>query len=112
MKHNCRWGSWRKKISEKDKIIEEYERNSIDLSVYKSWDINTTMKWIKSLNNGKFTKYLDILREGFQMNCVKAADLPDLEQYDLSIEPFNIKIFGDRKKLCQHFQSLRRNDKQ
>ena len=71
-----------------------------------------TMKWIKSLNNSKFTKYLDVLKTGFQTCNIKAVDLPDIEQYDLSIEPFNIRKFGDRKKLCQHFKSLKLNNKQ
>ena len=35
------------------------ELTKIDLSVYESWDIETTMKWIKSLDEGRFVKYLD-----------------------------------------------------
>ena len=81
-------------------------KETIYLGAYKSWDVYITLKRIRSLNNGKFTKHLDALREGFEMNKITAADLHEIEQYDLSKEPFNVKHFGDRKKLCHRFKSL------
>ena len=94
-----------KKLQDIEQFITE--RNKPDATQYKSWDINMTMKWIKSLNYGQFVKHLDVLRKGFESDGIVAADLPDIGQHDLSTQPFEIRSFGDRKKLAQHFRSLR-----
>eukprot|EP01083_Nonionella_stella_P291437 991685_1 len=77
-----------------------------DVNTYKSWDLNTTMVWIRSLDDGCFVKYCDALQKGFESDGIEAVDLPNLGQADLATDPFNIRAFRDRKKISQHFQSL------
>merc|ERR1712228_422819 len=67
---------------------------------YKQWNINTTMAWIQSLDNGYFIKYCDILRRAFESDGITAADLPYIGQSDLATTPFDIRSFKDRKCLA------------
>ena len=93
-----------KKLQDIKGYIDEITK--IDITRYEKWDINDTMKWIKSLNEGQFNKYLDVLRQGFVSDGIAAADLPSIVAADLATDPFNIRSFGDRKKLVHHFKSL------
>jgi len=78
---------------------------------YKNWDISEIILWIKSLENGRFIKYIDILTNGFnESEIINGEDLPDLTTADLSVTPFNIKIFRDKRDLIKNFKSLRDNN--
>eukprot|EP01083_Nonionella_stella_P261750 890802_1 len=77
-----------------------------DVNAYESWDMNTTIVWIRSLDEGCYVKYCDALRKGFESDGIEAVDLPNIGQADLATDPFNIRAFRDRKKLSQHFQAL------
>ena len=81
-------------------------RRKPDIRKYKEWDIDTAMIWIKSLDNGAYQQYCDVLRNGFESDGIPSAELPNVGQADLRINPFNIQSFMDRKKLAQHFKSL------
>ena len=81
-------------------------RTRPDVRKYQDWDLNTTMIWIKSLNNGKFVKYCDMLQSGFLSDGIPASELPNIVAADLATDPFNIRSFMDRKKLAQHFKAL------
>lgn len=80
------------------------------LHEYKEWNINSTVAWIKSLDNGHFTKYCDTLRIAFESDGITAADLPHIGQSDLATTPFDIRSFKDRKSLAEHFQFLKQFD--
>ena len=82
----------------------------LNISEYESWDIDTTIKWIKSLDNGRYIKYCHILRKGFESDGIPASELPNVVQADLRADPFNIQSFVDRKKLAEHFKSLKEGD--
>ena len=45
-----------------------------DVEQYKIWDLNTTMMWIKSLEDGRFANYCEVSRKGFESEdiCAKA----------------------------------------
>ena len=89
-----------------DAEIDDVDLSCIDLKEWKSWNIDMTMKWIRSLDNGHFVKYLDVLRSGFTSAGITAADLPLIGESDLRIQPFEITQFVDRNRLAQHFKSL------
>ena len=77
-----------------------------DISKYNEWDINRMITWIKSLDNGAYIKYEEVLRNGFETDGITGEDLPSLVPADLAVVPFEIRQYKDRKKLCQHFKSL------
>lgn len=77
-----------------------------DVTKYKKWDINMTMTWIESLDDGKYKQYCHALRKGFESDCISSSSLPDLTASDLRTDPFKIKSFIDRKNLVGHFKSL------
>ena len=78
-----------------------------DTSKYKEWDLNTTMIWIKGLDEGRFVKYCEDIRKGFESEAVPSSALPDVVAADLRAEPFNIQSFMDKKKLVQLLKSLK-----
>ena len=77
-----------------------------DVSIYKEWSIDTVITWIKSLDGGKYSKYCDILRQGFISDGIPFSELPNLEHADLRMEPFKITSFADGDSLIHHFKSL------
>merc|ERR1711971_616905 len=80
------------------------------MNEYKEWNMNMTMTWIKSLDNGYFIKYAETLRRAFESDGIKAADLPYIGQADLATTPFEIRSFKDRKTLADHFKVLEQFD--
>eukprot|EP01084_Bolivina_argentea_P257589 434024_1 len=99
---SCKW------LAQQLKDINKYivTVTQPQLHKYKQWDIDTTMTWIKSLDNGKYKKYCDVLRKGFESDRITAVDLPNIGQSDLATTPFDIREFKDRKRLAQHFKFL------
>eukprot|EP01084_Bolivina_argentea_P152119 265410_1 len=77
---------------------------------YEKWDLNDILFWIKLLENGRFIKYLNVLSIGFKESNICGKQLPDLCTADLSVNPFNIAIFKDKRDLINHFKSLPHND--
>jgi len=98
--------NFKKSIVEiKQYIKEKYVPNTQE---YKNWDLNDIALWIKSLENGRYIKYLDILIHGFhESEIMNGVDLPDLTTADLSVTPFDIKRFRDKRDLVKHFKKLR-----
>ena len=76
--------------------------------VYKKWNLNDIIEWISYLENGRYKKYCEILKNGFKKdNITKGEMLPDINASDLSVKPFDIRNFSDRKGLEKHFKKLR-----
>lgn len=71
---------------------------------YKKWTLNEMIIWIRSLENGRFIKYSEKLKQYFQSDGITASDLPDLTRNDL--RTFGIELFRDRVDLEKHFQNL------
>jgi len=85
----------------KDKFIPKREE-------YEVWNLEQMLLWIKCLESGRFEEYLKKLRFGFvESDILNGAELPDLSTADLSVTPFNIKVFRDKRDLIKHFKSLR-----
>ena len=75
---------------------------------YRDWNLDQIMAWIMGLENGEFIGYEDKLRNGFIKSKIKKGDvLTELDRSDLSSSPFNIDEFMIKKKLINHFQSLK-----
>ena len=96
--------SFSKYIEDIDGIIDKLSTH--DLTNYKIWQIDTILKWIQGLENGRFIKYIDILQNGFIESGISGDDLPELTRSDLTLPPFNMKNFKDKKDLEKHFKSL------
>ena len=78
-----------------------------DVLKYKEWDINEMCKWIGFIDHGRYKKYVDIFKRGFESDGIDCGEcLPDLDKNTLRVEPFNIQNFKDRRDLEKHFKSL------
>eukprot|EP01084_Bolivina_argentea_P088351 159529_1 len=75
---------------------------------FEQWDVNKIIVWIQTLDNGKYSKYCEVLRRGFVDDGIDTGEdlLAINEQKDLRNAPFEIKSLPDRKALIAHFQSL------
>ena len=75
---------------------------------YAEWNVDAILLWIRSLENGRYFKYLDVLRVGLKESDIDSGELlPDLQTADLSVTPFHIKSFRDKRDLIRHFRALR-----
>ena len=54
-----------------------------DVSNYRSWNVSQILIWIQSLENGRFNKHIDKLRNGFIKSEIIGEDLPELTRNDL-----------------------------
>ena len=90
--------------------VTEYMINKLsspDLLKYKIWSIDIIIIWIGNLENGRFVKYLSTLKQGFIKSEILSGEyLPDIDIATLSVEPFNIKSFPDKRDLVKHFKDL------
>eukprot|EP01084_Bolivina_argentea_P302753 522622_1 len=74
---------------------------------YENWDIETILIWIGDIENGRYKKYLDVLRTGLiKSEITKGMYLPDLDVATLSVEPFRIHSFPDKRDLVKKFKQL------
>ena len=70
--------------------------------------MDAILLWSRSLENGRYFKYLDVLRVGLKESDIDSGELlPDLQTADLSVTPFHIKSFRDKRDLIRHFRALR-----
>ena len=75
-----------------------------DITKYKEWNVNQMIQWISSLNDGKFNKYCDNLRNAFVSDGIENGEIMvQLTRHDLRNNPFNVTSFTDRKELELHF---------
>ena len=81
-----------------------------DTAEYENWNIGTIIIWISGLEDGRYRRYLEQIRNGFVTSeIVRGEYLPDLNEAILSIEPFNISSFPDKRDLVRHFKALSAN---
>merc|ERR1712154_490401 len=80
------------------------------MAQYEDWNIGTMIIWISNLEDGRYRKYLEQIRSGLETSeIVRGEYLPDLSESILSIDPFNIKSFPDKRDLVRHFKALCRS---
>ena len=77
-----------------------------DITKYQQWNIKQLINWIGLLENGRYLKYCEVLRKGFQSDEITASTVPSLNPVDLRNIPFNITSFKDRNDLVIHFKLL------
>eukprot|EP01084_Bolivina_argentea_P006422 12184_1 len=97
------------KFTDSIDTIAEYMRDKYvpRKADYKTWTVDDIILWCKSLDNGQFMKHLGALRQGFIESSIRTGELlPDLSVGDLSVTPFNIKSFADKRALIGHFKTL------
>ena len=89
--------------------MNAYKHSNIpDPNKYESWNLKEIESWIWSLGDGRYRPYLDKMMKGFEESgIVNGEFLPDLTTADLSVPPFNIKSFRDKRDLIATFRSLR-----
>lgn len=75
---------------------------------YRHWDIDQIMGWIKTLENGRFAQYCDVLEQNFITDKVLGKDLPHMTRNDL--RDFGVSTFDDRLVLERYCQRLLRED--
>lgn len=92
-------------IQEKRVIIKQL--TTPQESEYESWNIEDILLWIGHLENGRFTKYWECLKRGFMdSEITTGSHLPDLDVAVLSVPPFNISSFPDKRDLVRYFKAL------
>lgn len=96
--------SFNKYIQDMEGIMKKL--STPDCMKYKSWNISQIVLWIRSLEEGKYSKYYEILENGFKEGEIIGSDLPEISSSDLASPPFNIKNFRVKKDLVKHFKSL------
>ena len=95
------------KDKQNDKAISKTVMNRYCID-YESWDINTIIAWIRGLENQRFDKYSDKLRNGFhKFGLKRGSELVYITERYLHEEPFNINIISDCKDLAEHFKALK-----
>merc|ERR1712080_74675 len=68
--------------------------SSPDINKYKEWTCNEIVVWILSLENGRFSDYIDQIKNGLIASEINdGATLLQLVRSDLSVPPFNIHNF-------------------
>eukprot|EP01084_Bolivina_argentea_P248237 415208_1 len=94
-------------LKKADKIITNELKPSTD---YKTWNLKQVIRYICSLDNGKFAKYQTVLEKSMAEQEFTAKDLKHIEKNDLLA--FGVKNFGDRAALCLGIQKLVNGEKE
>ena len=88
-----------------DKLIED-ELNPKETD-FKSWDAKKVIRYICSLENGRFLKYKSVLEKTMTEQELTGKDMVDITKDDLL--SFGVKNFGDRSALFKSIQKLINN---
>ena len=81
------------------------ESKKVDTGKFETWDMKQIEKWLYSLENGRYRKYIDGLISAFKGDNIASTDLPDIDRADL--RSFGVSDFKDRKDLLAHFVGLK-----
>lgn len=82
-------------------------KKSVDVLQYKTWTLDEMVLWISQIENGRFCKYIDALKNGFiAMSIDKGSDLPNITSFMLNKPPFKIQNGKDTDDLVKYFKSL------
>ena len=84
--------------------IQILKAQNIDPSKHETWDYENIIYWIMSLEDGRFSKYKEVLKKAFVEEELKGSDLGQVDIND--VKNWGIKPFGDKKALFNHIQSL------
>ena len=74
---------------------------SVDVKDYKKWRLEDVQIYLRGLDDGRYSKYIDKLLAGFKEHGVSGSNLPELDGGDL--RALGIGNFQDRRDLRAHF---------
>ena len=97
-----------KQLDETVDKLEEFLGNEFEppsIENYKEWRLNDILRWIYSLDNGRYKKYCFQLRKKFGESGITGADLPSINRQDLHLS-FGVTGFQDRRALEDEFLKL------
>lgn len=81
--------------------------NNIHINItsqQQEWKVEQICRYVLSLENQRFSKYMDAFREGLEKQSVSGKDLPEIEANDLFT--MGIDNFGDRKALAKYLTNV------
>ena len=85
-----------------------HEVKNPDTTQYENWNIGTIIIWMSGLENGRYRKYLEQIKNGLEASeIVKGEYLLDIDKTDLLAQPFGISSLPDRTVLMRHFKALK-----
>ena len=87
------------------KELTEIKRKNIDPTRYMEWTLDQFVVWISCLDDEKFKKYEETLREAFERDGIDGSAIVDIEKNDWI--PWGIQSFKDRTSLQRHIQHLK-----
>merc|ERR1712066_914831 len=68
------------------------------------WNVKQVIRWVCSLENGRYVKYQKKLEESMTNDGFKGSDLGDIERSEL--KDYGMDVFGDRKDLIKAMRAL------
>ena len=93
-----------KQLTNKKEIYKNKDAK-IDNTKYKTWDHSDILKWIFTLDNGKYKeKYGDVLIKSLEKNKIKGIELELVETQD--IDDWGVVQFGDKKSLQKYIREI------
>eukprot|EP01083_Nonionella_stella_P082021 226312_1 len=85
-----------------------------DVNQYESWNVDQILMWINKLEDKRFMKYTNDLREVFVEEGITGDCLPDIDKIELKTYKKDNKpiigAFRDRRDLAKHFSSLKNSE--
>ena len=95
-------------IAKLQSVIDELMQfKHVDVLQYKIWTLDQMVLWISQIENGRFCKYIEVLKNGFiALKIDNGSELPDINSLMLKKPPFNIQDGKDRDDLVKYFASL------
>lgn len=92
------------KVTQLEHSLKMTRNKMPDPSKFMMWGFGSVLIWIMSLDNGRFKKYEDVLRDALEGSAVMGEDL--LSVNELVIKIWGIKDRRDQKALLKHIEKL------
>eukprot|EP01083_Nonionella_stella_P008601 24824_1 len=87
-----------------EKYNELYREYDIDVDQYSKWNTEQILNWILSLDNGRFSKYADILSAKLKEQNIIGEDLEEVT--NLVVKQWGVQDKNDKRILTNHIQAL------
>eukprot|EP01084_Bolivina_argentea_P195152 334861_1 len=95
------------KINELSAENKRLRLKCIDTTNYEQWNHDEILMWIMSLDNGRFTKYEQKLKQSLAEEDVSGVNLQEVDVAD--IKGWGVVNFNDKKYLMRQIQQLVQN---
>eukprot|EP01084_Bolivina_argentea_P250469 419648_1 len=86
--------------------IQKWYGKRLDMSEFnfRQWNVDTIILWISQIDNGRYNKYLDLLKKRLFEEQITGAELEMIDETDLHM--WGIVNFKDRKDLVAEIKKL------